>query len=506
MKKGFLLLLGIILIVLLSYFCFMGKAQGIKEDLVSQSHVAYKAEQIDWIDVSIKGDELEMTRTLILKGVAPSIQKREEVEIMARAIDGVLDVDNQLIIKEKAISIPSVSQIPKIKIAKLVEPVIVKPKVIVPSPYTISVIKGQSNQITLSGYVPNSNVHTDLVNQAKALAGVDNVIDVLKEIEGSPDEWKESATHGMTQLAVVDYGRYNMSDTTFYFEGYVGSEEQKSKLLTVLNDKLSKSYNGTYDIETPKAIAIPSPYTITVVKEESKQIILNGYVPNSEVHSQIVSSANTLFGNTNVTDNLKEVIGSPVAWEESSLLGLEKLHLLDYGQFSIEDTSFDFSGYVGSEDKKALILTNLKEKLNNNYTGIYEIKSPIPVIVVPSFSCQKEFKTLLLKEKIHFEYDKATIKKSSYGLLDQLIDIANQCPDSNIEIEGHTDSDGSKQYNQKLSFKRANAVRIYLIKNNIQDSRLKAIGYGEVNPVATNKTSHGKEQNRRIEFNVKGME
>ncbi|NOZ89921.1 MAG: OmpA family protein, partial [Epsilonproteobacteria bacterium] len=79
------------------------------------------------------------------------------------------------------------------------------------------------------------------------------------------------------------------------------------------------------------------------------------------------------------------------------------------------------------------------------------------------------------------------------------------CPNTIITIAGHTDSDGNEAYNQRLSENRANAVKQYLINHGVNASRLEAIGYGETQPIADNSTKEGKEKNRRIEFNIKGV-
>jgi OOP family OmpA-OmpF porin len=75
-------------------------------------------------------------------------------------------------------------------------------------------------------------------------------------------------------------------------------------------------------------------------------------------------------------------------------------------------------------------------------------------------------------------------------------------PSSPVTVEGHTDSIGSNQYNQKLSERRANAVRQYLIEKGIASSRIQVIGYGEERPIADNKTAEGRAKNRRAEFQV----
>jgi OOP family OmpA-OmpF porin len=75
-------------------------------------------------------------------------------------------------------------------------------------------------------------------------------------------------------------------------------------------------------------------------------------------------------------------------------------------------------------------------------------------------------------------------------------------PSNPLTIEGHTDSIGSTQYNQRLSERRANAVRKYLIEKGISSSRIRIVGYGEQRPIADNKTPEGRALNRRAEFEV----
>ena len=73
-------------------------------------------------------------------------------------------------------------------------------------------------------------------------------------------------------------------------------------------------------------------------------------------------------------------------------------------------------------------------------------------------------------------------------------------PDISVEIAGYTDNVGSASSNQRLSERRANAVRDWLVRQGIDPERIKAVGYGETNFVATNDTPEGRQKNRRIEF------
>ena len=103
---------------------------------------------------------------------------------------------------------------------------------------------------------------------------------------------------------------------------------------------------------------------------------------------------------------------------------------------------------------------------------------------------------------ILFDTAKASIKAESEQVLNDIVKILKEYPSAKFTIEGHTDSDGSQSFNQKLSDARANSVKNYLTENGIDEFRLSAIGYGEDRPIDTNKTRKGKANNRRVEINL----
>ena len=113
-------------------------------------------------------------------------------------------------------------------------------------------------------------------------------------------------------------------------------------------------------------------------------------------------------------------------------------------------------------------------------------------------------KTLDAKaEIIFFNSNSTEINETTAEALMGIIDILNKYPYAKLSIEGHADSIGNSNLNQKVSELRANAVRNYLIQKGIDASRLTAIGYGENKPIATNLTRKGRAQNRRVEIRIK---
>ncbi|MCP4600085.1 MAG: OmpA family protein [Proteobacteria bacterium] len=110
---------------------------------------------------------------------------------------------------------------------------------------------------------------------------------------------------------------------------------------------------------------------------------------------------------------------------------------------------------------------------------------------------------LLISSKIYFDFDKATIKEVSYPILDAIAETLKENPIlKKIQIEGHTDNDGTEEYNQNLSNERANSVMNYLIGKGIDKERLTYKGYGFSKPKASNRTEEGKAINRRVEFTI----
>ncbi len=102
--------------------------------------------------------------------------------------------------------------------------------------------------------------------------------------------------------------------------------------------------------------------------------------------------------------------------------------------------------------------------------------------------------------KILFGFDRSDLSPESLKTMNQLVEILKKYPDTNIEIQGHTDSKGSTKYNQSLSVRRASAVSAHLSDHGVVPSRLALKGFGESAPKYSNDTEDGRAQNRRVEF------
>ncbi|MFO7564514.1 MAG: OmpA family protein [Enhygromyxa sp.] len=111
---------------------------------------------------------------------------------------------------------------------------------------------------------------------------------------------------------------------------------------------------------------------------------------------------------------------------------------------------------------------------------------------------------IVIREKIQFDFNKATIKPESDDLLAEIAKVMNENPRlKKIRIEGHASSEGNHDYNVKLSRNRAKAVLDHLVKKGkVDKQRLEFEGYGPDRPIASNDTETGREANRRVEFTI----
>lgn len=132
--------------------------------------------------------------------------------------------------------------------------------------------------------------------------------------------------------------------------------------------------------------------------------------------------------------------------------------------------------------------------------------APAPV-VAPAPKPQPTVEKVSLKAGALFDVNKADLKSGGKSELDALV---AKIKGSNTQVEqitvtGHTDSAGSKQLNQGLSERRAEAVKTYLVSQGLDGSRIDTRGAGDTQPVASNKTAEGRAQNRRVEIDIKAQ-
>ena len=109
-------------------------------------------------------------------------------------------------------------------------------------------------------------------------------------------------------------------------------------------------------------------------------------------------------------------------------------------------------------------------------------------------------------DKILFGFDQSNLTSEAMNNLDKVVEVLKKYPDTDIEVQGHTDSKGTARYNQNLSERRATSVSNYLSQQSVVSSRLTTKGFGENTPKYNNENGEGQTQNRRVEFLITANE
>lgn len=137
--------------------------------------------------------------------------------------------------------------------------------------------------------------------------------------------------------------------------------------------------------------------------------------------------------------------------------------------------------------------------------GHYLEKQKQEIDQIPDADVQQQGEALMIAfpGDVLFDTGSSALAPGALSRLDQLADTFARYPDTDVIVKGHTDAEGSEASNQALSEQRADAVRRYLIGRGVSASRVTAIGFGESMPLVSNETLAGRQQNRRVEIELR---
>ena len=140
--------------------------------------------------------------------------------------------------------------------------------------------------------------------------------------------------------------------------------------------------------------------------------------------------------------------------------------------------------------------------------GNYLDKQAQELDAIPDANIERREDRLIVgfQGDVLFDSGSPALHPGAYSRLEQLARTLNRYPASDVVVKGHTDSQGSEQYNLRLSQGRADHVRDVLIAEGLSPSRIRAIGLGEGFPMASNETAAGRQQNRRVEIEIRPRE
>lgn len=257
-----------------------------------------------------------------------------------------------------------------------------------------------------------------------------------------------------------------------------------------------------------------SPFAWRAVKE-ARTVTLWGAAPSEPARDALLIRARALFPNYEIVDRMRIAGGAPSsAWRRVALDALGQLAKLDRGEARMSDAALVVVG-EGAAEAVSEVRNHYDEALPPPFRARADVIVTGQPLAIPELAdinlsnarpevCGEAFRRLMTNNVITFESGSAELSRESLPLLDHLASVALRCDRYEIEVAGHTDNQGPRELNLDLSRRRAEAVVAYLASLNVARERLRALGYGPDQPVASNATPGGQAANRRIVFTVRG--
>lgn len=337
--------------------------------------------------------------------------------------------------------------------------------------------------------------------------GVDKESDCEIGIGVPAESWVDAVIIAATyvkefEIASLTFENHNVS---LVVSGNTGNDKFEN-IIDKLKKALPNEFQVAATLQPVLTKEIDNTNTFTVIKSLDGVVELKGFLNDHTAEIAVRSYASSIFGSININDSLRLSDKLPQNWPIQVLTGLEVVGLLDHGSLIIEPNTILLEGKSANPEIKSIVSEILSKKLGNDI--LYTLKLEYDEQLVPkpigpdAKKCVLDINNVIETLGIEFAPGEIVLQKSSNDTLRNMADIMQTCYIVPMEIGGHTDSQGRKSLNLSISQARAEAVMDSLLSYDILTGNLIAKGYGESTPIADNKTSEGRNKNRRIEFTL----
>ena len=403
------------------------------------------------------------------------------------------------------------------------------------TPYTTSVVADAAS-VMLSGYAPTDAARDQIVQAARSRFPGRRVDSRLEVAPGAPDGWTRCVDGGLTGIGRLGGGKLALTDRRLDVSGSTDDEELAGVLPSEIRTAVRSDCDATVRVDV-LAEAIPDLVWRAVFN--GSDVLLDGDVSSSGAKSLLAASASRLFPGKPIVDRTRIVETKSRKWASVAEQGLISLADLQKGEAGLNGAQLSVNGQASTSANITRVQERLARGLAKGYSGKEQITvasvspptpptpptpppvappapaavaapAPPPPAAVPpaplpavAVACQNALQATAREGMIRFERASSNLTTESFGTLNKLASVVKTCPDVTVEIEGHTDSEGTPERNQALSDRRASAIVEYLLRGGVDAKKLAAVGYGETRPLVPNDSPQNRAKNRRIEFIVK---
>ncbi len=331
---------------------------------------------------------------------------------------------------------------------------------------------------------------------------------------GSPTpRWQAGAVEAIGALGALAAGTLTMADTdiTLIVPNSVAADD--------FDEAVGALENRLPDIFSLQATRLPpEAENDTPAEEDAREFIasrtaegvvqLRGRLVDERLRDAVRTLAQAEFGVPAVQMQARVDPDLPEGWPVRALVAVEALAALEHGSVHVRPDRLDVRGVTGNAGASDLISRRVVEKLGRDAVFNLDIRydeqfDPVAMQPTPG-RCERWIIEVLEERQITFEPGSASVVSDSARVLDQIAEILIECGRLEMEVAGHTDSQGSLETNMRLSQQRADAVVAGLMSRGALVGDFESKGYGPEFPIADNSTAAGREANRRIEFRLIG--
>lgn len=376
--------------------------------------------------------------------------------------------------------------------------------------------KSSSGTLSLSGMVPNPETRATLLEAAGS-----SVLPTLSYASGAPDNFESSALLGLQLLRNMASGKATLEGSAWTLTGTPASESARKSIeddfagqgLAAAGWSMALGETSVTTAVEPAALDLE--YAFSAVKSSNDDVIFSGQLPADPALRFFKAITN---GNV---DAVSIAPGAPPDFIMQAEAGIRALLLLEEGALEFRAGKWSLSGAASDDTARVNALAALAPAGRDAWTTDISLPAqpapepapePVPEQVASAAAqpapkvqgapemaaCSTPLADFSARNAILFRSGAAIITPQSAPALDELAANLNACPDTIVQVEGHTDADGDDQLNLALSVARAEAVISALVERGIKAERLYALGFGETSPISDNDTAEGKSLNRRI--------
>lgn len=349
--------------------------------------------------------------------------------------------------------------------------------------------------------------------RAGRAAGATGVLDCPIGLGSPTPRWQNGAVESLRAIGQLGAGSVTMADTDISlivpnsvtpeaFDRAVGELENR------LPDVFSLQTTRLPPSEDDTPTSDDDAREFTASRSPEGGVNLRGRLVDDRLRDAVRSLAQAEFGLPAVQMNARIDPDLPEGWPVRALLAIDVLAVLEHGEVRVRPDRIDIRGVSGDSAASDRISRKVVDKLGRgavfNLDIAYDERfDPVAMQPTPA-RCERWIKEVLDEQQITFDPGSASVVAGAARVLDKIAEIVIECGRLEMEVAGHTDSQGRLETNMRLSQQRAEAVVAGLLSRGALVSDFQAKGYGPEFPIADNSTAEGREANRRIEIRLIG--